>query len=73
LERGLGRNLFSKRVSPDYFFDSELVSGSRIAVEFIIELLAEGWSEKQILKNYNGLTEEDIHACLAYTNPLLMK
>jgi len=25
LERGLGRSLFSKRSSPDYFFESELV------------------------------------------------
>jgi len=25
LERGLGRNLFSKRFSPDYFFESDLV------------------------------------------------
>jgi len=25
LEKGLGRNLFSKRFSPDYFFESELV------------------------------------------------
>jgi len=25
LERGLGRNHFTKRVSPDYFFESETV------------------------------------------------
>jgi len=27
LERGLGRNLFSKRFSPDYFFECALVDG----------------------------------------------
>jgi uncharacterized protein (DUF433 family) len=35
-------------------------------VEFIIELLAQRWSEARILENYPGLTREDITACLAY-------
>ena len=43
-----------------------IVRGTRLAVEFIIELLAQGWSDAQILENYPGLTKEDIIACLAY-------
>jgi uncharacterized protein (DUF433 family) len=35
-------------------------------VEFIIGLLADGWTETEILANYTGLTHEDIIACLAY-------
>ena len=43
-----------------------IVRGTRLAVEFIIELLAQGWSDAQVLENYPGLTREDIIACLAY-------
>jgi uncharacterized protein (DUF433 family) len=41
-----------------------VIKGTRLAVEFIIELLANGWSHDDILKNYPGLTHEDILACL---------
>jgi len=40
-------------------------------VEFIVGLLAEGWSEEEIVKNYPGLTKEDIHACLGYASAVL--
>lgn len=40
-------------------------------MEFVIELLAEGWSEQEIIKNYPGLTKEDIHACLACASAVL--
>ncbi len=43
-----------------------IIRGTRLAVEFIIELLAQGWSDAQVLENYPGLTKEDIIACLAY-------
>ncbi len=48
-----------------------LVKGTRLAVEFILDLLAQGWSEADILANYPGLTTEDVHACLAYACALL--
>jgi uncharacterized protein (DUF433 family) len=48
-----------------------LVKGTRLAVEFILDLLAQGWSEGDILANYPGLTTEDIRACLAYACALL--
>jgi uncharacterized protein (DUF433 family) len=40
-------------------------------VEFIIDLLAQGWSEADILRNYPGLLAEDIQACLAYASAIL--
>jgi len=40
-----------------------VIKGSRLAVEFILALLAQGWSEEEILRNYPGLTREDILAC----------
>jgi uncharacterized protein (DUF433 family) len=42
-----------------------------LAVEFIIDLLAEGWSHADILRNYPGLTVEDIQACLSYASVML--
>jgi uncharacterized protein (DUF433 family) len=41
-----------------------VVKGTRLAVEFVLELLANGWTQDQILANYPGLTAEDIRACL---------
>lgn len=48
-----------------------VVRGTRLAVEFIVDLLAEGWSEGEILENYPGLAREDITACLAYASAAL--
>lgn len=47
-----------------------VIRGTRLAVEFILELLAAGQSESQILANYPGLTREDILACLSYASYL---
>ncbi len=45
-----------------------VIKGTRLAVEFIIDLLAHGWSEAEILENYPGIVIEDIRACLAYAS-----
>lgn len=47
------------------------IKGTRLAVEFIIDLLAQGWSESEILRNYPGITVEDIQACLSYASAVL--
>ena len=39
-------------------------------MEFILELLAAGRSEAEILDDYPGLTKEDILACLSYASYL---
>ena len=48
-----------------------VIKGTRLAVEFIIDLLAHGWSEGEILENYPGIVCEDIRACLAYASAVL--
>ena len=48
-----------------------MIKGTRIAVEFIIDLMAQGWAESEILRNYSGLTHEDIQACLSYAGDML--
>ena len=48
-----------------------VIKGTRLAVEFIVDLLAQGWSEEEILRNYPGLSHEDIQACLCYASEVL--
>jgi len=42
------------------------IRGHRIWVSLILDLLASGSTETEILENYPGLTEDDIRACIAY-------
>ena len=57
-------------IDPEILAGKPVVRGTRIAVEFILELLAAGRSEAEILDDYPGLTKEDILACLAYASYL---
>ena len=47
-----------------------VIKGARLAVEFIIDMLAHEWSEAEIVENYPGIVIEDIRACLAYAGVL---
>ncbi|MDW8326958.1 MAG: DUF433 domain-containing protein [Anaerolineales bacterium] len=58
-------------IDPQILVGKPVVRGTRLAVEFIIDLLAQGWSEAEVLRNYPGLTHEDILACLAYAGQRL--
>ena len=48
-----------------------VIKGTRLAVEFIVDLLAQGWSDDEILRNYPGITQDDIRACLSYASESL--
>jgi uncharacterized protein (DUF433 family) len=48
-----------------------VIRGTRISVEFIIGLMADGWSEPDILANYPNVVHDDIIACLAYARAAL--
>ncbi|MDD3926785.1 MAG: DUF433 domain-containing protein [bacterium] len=50
-----------------------VVKGTRLSVEFIMGLLAEGWSIQQILKNYPTLSSESLLAVFAFTTDCLRK
>lgn len=58
-------------IDPEILVGKPVAKGTRLAVEFIIELLAGGWSHEDILRNYPGLTTEDILACLSYASTVL--
>jgi uncharacterized protein (DUF433 family) len=57
-------------VDPEILAGKPVIRGTRLAVEFILELLAAGQSEQQLLANYPGLTHDDILACLSYASYL---
>ncbi len=42
-----------------------------MAVEFVVDLLAEGWTEAEILEEYPVLKTADIRACLGYASAML--
>ena len=57
-------------IGPEILAGKPVIRGTRLAVEFILELLAAGQSQADILANYPGLTRDDILACLAYASYL---
>lgn len=57
--------------NPNILAGKPLIKGTRIAVEFILDLLANGWTTENILKNYPQLKKEDITAVLKYATELL--
>ncbi len=58
-------------VDPNILTGKPVIKNTRLAVEFIIELLANGWSEEEIIRNYPGISREDILACLQYAGAAL--
>jgi uncharacterized protein (DUF433 family) len=58
-------------IDPEILVGKPVIKGTRLAVEFIIDLLAQGWTETDILRNYPGVTRQDIQACLAYASTIL--
>ncbi len=58
-------------VDPKVLVGKPTIKGTRIAVEFVIDLLGRGWTAQQILGEYDHLTPDDIQACLAYASDVL--
>ena len=58
-------------VDPNVLVGKPVVRGTRIAVEFVLELLAQGWTERKVIENYPGLAHEDILACIQYAAEVL--
>jgi len=58
-------------IDPNILVGKPVIKGTRIAVEFVINLLAQGWSQAEIVRNYPGIEHEDILACLKYASEML--
>jgi uncharacterized protein (DUF433 family) len=55
-------------LDPALLAGKPVVRGTRLSVDFVLGLLAQGWSEAEILRNYPGLSREDLLACFAYAS-----
>jgi uncharacterized protein (DUF433 family) len=58
-------------LDPEVLAGKPVIRGTRLAVEFVIGLMVDGWGEADILSNYPGVTHDDIIACLAYARDTL--
>lgn len=45
-----------------------VIRGTRLPVEFILNMLAHGATMAEILDEYSGLSIEDIHACMLFAS-----
>jgi uncharacterized protein (DUF433 family) len=53
-------------LDPKVMTGKPVVKGTRLTVEYILNLLAHGATIVEILDEYDGLTHEDIRACLLF-------
>ncbi len=58
-------------LNPKVMMGKPVIKGTRLTVEYILNLLAHGATTAEILEEYEGLVQEDIQACLLFaTNSL---
>ena len=58
-------------LNPEVMVGKAVIKGTRLTVEHILNLLAHGATVKDILEEYEGLTQEDIQACLLFATKSL--
>jgi uncharacterized protein (DUF433 family) len=58
-------------INPGILVGKPIIRGTRLSVEFILNLLAHGDTIHDILNEYTGLTEDDIKACLLFATKSL--
>lgn len=58
-------------LNPKIMVGKPIIKGTRLTVEYILGLLAHGATIDEILDEYDGLTQEDIQACLLFATKSL--
>jgi uncharacterized protein (DUF433 family) len=58
-------------LNPKVMVGKPVIRGTRLTVEYILNLLAHGATEAEIFQEYQGLTREDIQACLLFASKSL--
>jgi len=58
-------------LDPAVLSGKPIIRGTRLSVDFVLGLMADGWAEADILRNYPGVSHEDLAACLAYARDVL--
>lgn len=60
-------------LNPKVMTGKPVIKGTRLAVEFVVNLLAHGATFDEILEEYDGLEKEDIQACLLFAGESLSR
>ncbi|MCC7308741.1 MAG: DUF433 domain-containing protein [Acidobacteria bacterium] len=60
-------------LNPKVLAGKPVIRGTRLSVEFILNLLAHGATEAEILEEYKGLSKDDIRACLLFAGETLSR
>lgn len=58
-------------INPKVMVGKPVISGTRLTVEYILGLLANGTTMEEILQEYPGLEKDDIYACLLFASKTL--
>lgn len=58
-------------INPEVMSGKPVINGTRLTVQYILKLLADGWSFGDIKKEYDGLSDQDISACILYASEVL--
>ena len=58
-------------LNPRVMVGKPVIRGTRLTVEYILNLLAHGETAEEIIKEYKGLTYEDIQACILFATKSL--
>ena len=53
-------------LDPKVMVGKPVIRGTRLTVEYILNLLAHGATVDEILEEYEGLVQEDVQACLLF-------
>ena len=56
---------------PEILIGKPVIKGTRLSVDFIIRLLAQGWTEQQIFENYPQVTPDSLQAMFAFVQECL--
>ena len=53
-------------INPKVMVGKPVIKGTRLTIEYVLNLLAHGATFAEILEEYEGLTKDDIQACLLF-------
>jgi uncharacterized protein (DUF433 family) len=58
-------------MNPNVVTGKPVIRGTRLTVEYILNLLAHGQEAEEIVSEYNGLTVDDVRACILFASKTL--
>jgi uncharacterized protein (DUF433 family) len=58
-------------VNPKVMAGKPVIRGTRLTAEYVLNLLAHGASTDEILEEYEGLTADDVRACILFATKSL--